>query len=83
MPSLLLLSNSRNPGGGFLDHAEAALRETLAGCGRVLFVPFAGVTLSWDDYAERVRQRLAPSASAWTACTRPRTPARPSPRPRR
>jgi dipeptidase E len=57
---LLLLSNSRNPGGEFLDHAEAALRETLAGCSRVLLVPFAGVTLSWDDYAERVRQRLAP-----------------------
>jgi len=57
---LLLLSNSRNPGGAFLDHAEPALRDVLDGCRRVLFVPFAGVTLSWDDYAERVRQRLAP-----------------------
>lgn len=57
---LLLLSNSRNPGGGFLDHAEDTLREFLAGRQRVLFIPYAGVTISWDDYAARVRDRLAP-----------------------
>ncbi len=58
---LLLLSNSRNPGGGFLDHAADALRDHLgAERERVLFVPYAGVTLSWDDYAARVRERFEP-----------------------
>jgi dipeptidase E len=56
---LLLLSNSRNPGGGFLDHAEDALRDFLRGRQRVLFVPFAGVAISWALYTQRVRDRLA------------------------
>jgi dipeptidase E len=57
---LLLLSNSTNPDRGFLDHAEDVLGRFLAGRQRVLFVPFAGVTLSWDAYAAKVRARLAP-----------------------
>lgn len=57
---LLLLSNSRNPGGGFLDHAEKALRRALAGRRRALFVPFAGALLGPDAYTARVADRLAP-----------------------
>ena len=39
--SLLLLSNSRNHGSGYLDHAEAEIRSLFVGIDRILFVPFA------------------------------------------
>jgi len=41
MMNLLLLSNSTNHGGGYLDHAEAEIRALFEGAGRILFVPFA------------------------------------------
>jgi dipeptidase E len=55
---LLLLSNSRNYGGGYLEHAEETLKEFLGPVPEVLFVPFAGVTVSFDVYAGLVRQRF-------------------------
>ena len=57
---LLLLSNSSSPGRTYLDHAVPWLREFLEGAERVAFVPYAGVTVSWDDYAAKVRAVLAP-----------------------
>ncbi len=53
---LLLLSNSRSPG-GYLVHALDAIRDI--GGERALFVPFASVTASWDDFAEKVRAALS------------------------
>lgn len=41
MRRLLLLSNSTNHGERYLAHAEADMLDLLAGCSRVLFVPFA------------------------------------------
>jgi dipeptidase E len=41
MRRLLLLSNSTNHGERYLAHAEGELLDLLAGCSRVLFVPFA------------------------------------------
>lgn len=38
---LLLLSNSRQPDRGYLDHAEAAIRELFRGIDSILFIPFA------------------------------------------
>ena len=58
---LLLFSNSRNPDGVFLGHARGAIQAQLGGVQRVLFVPFAGVTISLNDYAVLVRQAF----SAW------------------
>lgn len=55
---LLLLSNSRDAEGRYLHHARAALREHLAPARRVLFVPFASVNASWDDYVELVGAAL-------------------------
>lgn len=53
---LLLLSNSTNPGQTYLEHAEPWLSGFLGSdVRRVLFVPYAGVTISWDDYAAKVR----------------------------
>lgn len=56
---LLLLSNSRNVGGGYLDHAEAWIRAALPGVTRAVFVPYAGVTVAWDEYAGTVSSRFA------------------------
>ncbi len=58
---LLLLSNSRNHGGGYLEHARNAIGEFLGPSPRRLaFVPYAAVTVSLDDYAGQVRAALEP-----------------------
>lgn len=57
MRHLLLLSNSTLHGRGYLDHAEGAIREHLAGRARtVLFVPFA--LHDRAAYAAKVRERF-------------------------
>lgn len=54
-PRLLLLSNSRNVGQGYLEHAEPHLRTFLGGAVKaVLFVPYAAVRISFDEYADRM-----------------------------
>ncbi|MEO0559625.1 MAG: dipeptidase PepE [Bacteroidota bacterium] len=57
---LLLLSNSTSPGRSYLEHAVPWLREFLSGASRVAFVPYAGVTVPWNDYAAKVRGTLDP-----------------------
>jgi dipeptidase E len=56
---LLLLSNSMNYGQEFLEHAVSDIKDFLgAEIKRVLFVPFAGVTRSFDAYAAAVSGRF-------------------------
>lgn len=56
---LLLLSNSRNPGHEMFEHAQTTIRDFLGDrVGTIAFVPFAGVTFSWDDYADLVDGKL-------------------------
>lgn len=48
---LLLLSNSRNYGQGYLTHAEKEIQNFLtAVIKEVLFIPFAAVRFSYDEY---------------------------------
>jgi len=60
MPSqlqrLLLISNSTLHGSGYLDHAEAELRDALGPVKRVLFIPFA--LHDRDAYAAQARERF-------------------------
>ena len=57
---LLLLSNSRNSGQGYLEHAEAHIKEFLGPrVRRVLFIPFAAVRYTFDEFAASVRERFA------------------------
>lgn len=60
MQRLLLLSNSRNSKGGWLDHVEPLITD-LIGDGRrnILFVPFAAVTITFDAYVTMARKRFA------------------------
>jgi dipeptidase E len=60
-PRLLLLSNSTNFGGVFLEHAADAIQSFLgADVREVLFIPFAAVRFSYEAFAARVQERLAP-----------------------
>ena len=56
--NLLLLSSSRVGGGGYLDSARELIDEIFANCQRILFIPFAGVTISHADYGQKVRAAL-------------------------
>ncbi len=56
---LLLLSNSVLPGSGYLEYALPLLKAQSGGRRKVVFIPFAGVTQSWDAYTDKVRLALA------------------------
>lgn len=56
---LLLLSNSVLPGCGYLEYALPLLKAQSGGRRKVVFIPFAGVTQSWDAYTDKVRLALA------------------------
>ena len=56
---LLLISNSINYGATFLEHATEAIKDFLGpDIATVLFIPFAGVRFTYDDYVRRVRARF-------------------------
>jgi dipeptidase E len=56
---LLLLSNSTMAGEPYLEYPKQDIRRFL-GDARIcaLFLPFAAVTISGDDYESRVRERF-------------------------
>lgn len=56
---LLLLSNSTNYGEPYLRHALPAILEFMEPAGKALFIPYAGVDFSWDDYTQKVNQALS------------------------
>jgi dipeptidase E len=59
MKRLLLLSNSTNFGEPFLQHPISTIQQFLGpAVSELLFVPYAGVRLSYPDYAARVRERF-------------------------
>lgn len=56
---LLLISNSTNPGEQYLDYPKQNIREFLGDKHiKALFIPFAAVTFSYDDYELKVRDRF-------------------------
>lgn len=59
---LLLLSNSKREGSGYLEWALPHLREFFipAGVRRILFVPYAGVGSSPEEYLAKVAPAFAP-----------------------
>ena len=59
MKRLLLLSNSTNFGEPFLHYPLRIIRDFLgSGIHKALFVPYAAVRTSYDDYAARVSERF-------------------------
>lgn len=55
---MLLISNSTNAGEAFLKYPLGAIKVFLEGIKKVLFVPYAAVTFSFDDYLDKVRERF-------------------------
>jgi dipeptidase E len=56
---LLLISNSTNPGEKYLDYPKNNIKEFLGVSPvRALFIPYAAVTFSFDDYEKKVADRF-------------------------
>lgn len=52
---LLLLSNSTTQGYSYLEHAFSAIKNYFGSkTKKIAFVPYAGVTVNWDDYTSKV-----------------------------
>ncbi len=61
MKQLLLLSSSRTDGTAPLEHARDFICDFLGReRRRIVFVPFAAVTISYREYLERARSQLEP-----------------------
>jgi dipeptidase E len=60
MRRLLLLSNSRNPGQGYLEHVRAEISEIFGPIRELVFVPYAMVQASLEEYTARVSEALGP-----------------------
>src|SRR5512133_926384 len=56
---LLLISNSTNPGEPYLDYPKMRIKEFLGNNPvKSLFIPYAAVTFSFDEYEEKVSERF-------------------------
>jgi len=56
---LLLISNSTNPGEPYLDYPKKKIKEFLGNKPvKALFIPYAAVTFSYDEYEEKVSERF-------------------------
>lgn len=55
---VLMLSSSRMGSEDYLEHAHPMIMTHLDHCRDILFIPYAGVTLGWDDYVSKVQQAL-------------------------
>jgi len=56
---LLLLSNSTNPGESYLEYPKQSIAEFLgAKPVKAIFVPYAAITFSYDEYEEKVNGSL-------------------------
>jgi dipeptidase E len=53
-----MLSSSRVASEDYLQHAVPMLNEHLPKIKELLFIPFAGVTINWDDYTKKVQNAL-------------------------
>ena len=57
---LLLLSNSTNPGETYLDWAKHSIKDFLGEkTVNAVFIPYAAVTFSYDEYEAKVESRFA------------------------
>jgi dipeptidase E len=55
---VLMLSSSRASNEDYLQHAIPLMKQHLGDISEILFIPFAGVSINWDDYTTKVQQAL-------------------------
>ncbi len=62
MKRLLLISNSTKLGEEYLEYPKNDIKNFLDSnpvrCNNIVFIPYAGVTISYEDYVMRVRRRF-------------------------
>lgn len=58
VPHVLMLSSSRMGDEDYLMHARAFIYDHLKNIKTVVFIPYAGVTVGWDDFVEKVQEAL-------------------------
>ncbi|MEP1445094.1 MAG: dipeptidase PepE [Paraglaciecola sp.] len=56
--SVLMLSSSRSGSEDYLQHAIPLIDLHLSEIKEIVFVPYAGVSISWDDYTTKVQKAL-------------------------
>lgn len=56
---MLLISNSTNAGEAYLEYPKQNIKDFLGDIKAVLFVPYAAVSFSFDEYLMKVQSRLA------------------------
>jgi dipeptidase E len=56
--NVLMLSSSRVANEDYLQHAIPMLNQHLPNIKELLFIPFAGVSVNWDDYTKKVQHAL-------------------------
>ena len=55
---LLLISNSTNAGEAYLKYPIGRIGEHLQGVSEVIFIPYAAVTFSYNEYERKVQERF-------------------------
>ncbi len=56
---LLLISNSTSPGGSYLDYPGDQIKDFLGKKKvKALFLPYAAVTFSYEEYEEKVAAQI-------------------------
>lgn len=56
---LLLISNSTNAGEPYLQHPKEQIRSFLKDVKKVLFIPYAAVSYSFDEYERKVQHKFS------------------------
>jgi len=57
---LLLISNSTNPGEGYLEYPQHYIRDFLGEKAKnAIFIPYAAITFTYEAYEEKVNARFA------------------------
>lgn len=57
---LLLISNSINPGEGYLEYPKSHIKDFLGEKAKnAIFIPYAAVTFSYEEYEKKVNARFA------------------------
>ncbi|MDR0422614.1 MAG: dipeptidase PepE [Proteiniphilum sp.] len=73
---LLLISNSTNPGEGYLEYPKDRIRDFLGEmASSAVFIPYAAVTFSFDEYEEKVNARFVETGHRVTGIHRFANPA--------
>lgn len=56
--NVLMISSSRYNGGEYLEYSKEWISEHIGETTEILFIPYAGVTVSWDGYTQMVQEAL-------------------------